>query len=237
MTETAVHFPSDTYYQIVHTLRTVMPPPVADTPDDHARRDRAIIAHVASLLPVGAEEAHLAARYVAADAHAMDCIRLARRYEESDTARATKCTSQSASMMREARSLRAQLHRAQAAREQRDEDPTTSETAAQIQQNVLSVMVNVPPNPSPVPAREAAPPPPVPQPATSETTRCDPVAEAERYALHHRKRAALIRRLRRMPEKTDIGWVAPEIVQALITGTTPILQELDQKPRRDALHA
>lgn len=57
----------------------------------------------------------------------------------------------------------------------------------------------------------------------SETTNRDPIAEAERYALNHSKRAALISRLRRLQDKTDIGWVAPDIVQALVTGSRPIL--------------
>jgi hypothetical protein len=62
----------DTYYQVVHTLRGSLPPPVTDTPEDLARRDNAAIAHVASLLPANADEAHLASQHVAADAYAMD---------------------------------------------------------------------------------------------------------------------------------------------------------------------
>ncbi|HXA25350.1 MAG TPA: hypothetical protein VNW90_23965 [Acetobacteraceae bacterium] len=35
----------DTCYQLVHTLRGMLPPPVTDTPEDLARRDNAAIAH------------------------------------------------------------------------------------------------------------------------------------------------------------------------------------------------
>jgi hypothetical protein len=51
---------------------------VTDTPEDAARRDNTAIAHVASLLPANTDEADLAALYVAAQACAMECLRLAR---------------------------------------------------------------------------------------------------------------------------------------------------------------
>jgi hypothetical protein len=35
----------DTCYQLVHTLRAMLPPPVTDTPEDLGRRDNAAIAH------------------------------------------------------------------------------------------------------------------------------------------------------------------------------------------------
>jgi hypothetical protein len=34
----------DAYFQLIHTLRTSLPPPVTDTPEDLARRDNAAIA-------------------------------------------------------------------------------------------------------------------------------------------------------------------------------------------------
>jgi hypothetical protein len=60
-----LQLPRDTYYQVVHTLRGLLPPPVADTPDALVHRDNAAIAQVASLLPANADEANLAAQYVA----------------------------------------------------------------------------------------------------------------------------------------------------------------------------
>ncbi len=68
-----------------------------------------------------------------------------------------------------------------------------------------------------------APPPPEPQ-------QHDATAAAELYARQHRKRAMLIRRLGRLPDKMNIGFVPPDVVHALATGTTPILRALDDKP-------
>jgi hypothetical protein len=73
-------FPRDTYYQLVHTLRGSLPPPVTDRPEDLARRDNATIAQIACLLPVNADEANLAAQYVAANAGVLDCLRLAQEH-------------------------------------------------------------------------------------------------------------------------------------------------------------
>ena len=37
--------PRAIYYQVVHTLRSALPPPVTASPEDAARRDIAAIAH------------------------------------------------------------------------------------------------------------------------------------------------------------------------------------------------
>ena len=63
--------PRDYYYQLIHTLRAALPPPVTDSLEDLARRDNAAIAQVAALLPATADEASLAAQVVAANAAAM----------------------------------------------------------------------------------------------------------------------------------------------------------------------
>ena len=36
--------PRDSYYQLIHTLRAALPPPVTNSPEDLARRDNAAIA-------------------------------------------------------------------------------------------------------------------------------------------------------------------------------------------------
>jgi hypothetical protein len=60
--------------------------------------------------------------------------------------------------------------------------------------------------------------------------RRDPIAAAaERYATFHRKNATLIRRLGRLPERVAVGAVAPEVVHAIATGTTPILTALGSR--------
>jgi hypothetical protein len=210
VTALASLLPSDTYYQTVHTLNSLLPPPVTDTPEDTARRDRAAMAHVASLRPADPEEANLAAQYVAASVQALDSLRLARLHP-TDPAHVLKCTAQSASMMRQARGWRTALLRAQAARQKGDPEAAIPDTAG---------------------AEPAAPV--VQTDAPSEEPEFDAVAEAERYATLHRKRAMLIRSLRGVPRRLDIGPIRPEVVRALISGTTPILRALDEKPRRPA---
>ena len=215
-TDIALQLSRDTYYQVVHTLRTSLPSPVTDTPEDADRRDRAVIARIASLLPATPDEANIAAQYVAAGAQALDCQRLARQFP-NDPELILKCTAQCASMMRNARSWLNVLLRSQAAREKRDGDSTAAAQAAATERNALALMADALLQTPPAQPAPAAPTP-------------GPIAEAERYALLHRKRATLIRRLGRLPEKINVGPIPPEIVQALITGTTPILRSLDKTP-------
>jgi hypothetical protein len=201
--------PRATYHQVVHTLRGLLPPPVTGAPEAEAYRDLDAIAHVASLLPANPDEAHLAAQ-------ALDCLRLARAYS-NDPSLILTCTARSASMMREARGWRTALERAQSARRKREADPATRDAATATEQRALGLLAE---------ALDRAPPA---EPATP-----DPIAEAERYALQHRKRAVLIRRLGRLPDKIDIGVLTPEVVHAIVTGTTPRLRALDDKPHAAA---
>ena len=214
--------PRATYYQIAHTLRGLLPPPV--TQEDEARRDLAAIAHVASLLPANADEANLAAQYVAATTQAFDCLRLARQYP-NDPSLVLKCTAQSASMMRQARSWRTALLRAQAARATREADTVATGTATQTEIRALALMADGLAASLGSPAPEAAP--------TAER-KPDVVTEAERYAVLHRKRATLIRRFGHVPQKLNFGPLSPGLVHAIATGTTPILRALDAKPQRAA---
>ncbi len=75
-------------------------------------------------------------------------------------------------------------------------------------------------------AKAAALVPPPPEPAPPGTA----LAAAELYARQHPKGAKLIRRLGRLPDRFNVGRVPPDVVQALATGTTPILRGLDAKP-------
>ena len=217
--EITLQLTRDVYYQVIHDLRRSLPPPVTDTPEDEHRRDRAAMAHVASLRPVTPEEANAATQYVAASAQALDCQRLSRRFP-NDPELILKCTAQSASMMRQARSWLTLLFRLQAAREKREADPEAAARAAEAERTALGLMANAMLDPEPAPANATATP--------------SPIDEAERYALLHRKRAALIRRLGRLPEKINVGPIPPDVVRALVTGTTPILRALDSKPSRHA---
>jgi hypothetical protein len=130
-TDLTTHIPSDTYHQIVHTLRALLPPPATNTQEADARRDRAAIAHAChrAFDPV-----------VAASAQALDCLRLAREYP-SDAALIFKCMAQSAGMMRQAQRWRTALLRAQATRHQtREANTTAHDTAAQSEHRALGVM-------------------------------------------------------------------------------------------------
>lgn len=221
-TELASRLPRDTYYQTVHTIRSLLPPPVTNSPDDAASRDRAAIAHVASLLPANPDEANLAAQYVAASAQALDSLRLAREHP-SDVTHILKCTAQSASMMRQAHRWRTALLRAQAERQLRASGSAADDAAtpAEHRPSVQAADALIEPQPAPAP-----------QPA--EPPKPNPIAEAERYARLHRKRAALIRRLGHIPHKLNCGPLPPDLVQAIITGSTPVLRALDKRPDRTA---
>jgi hypothetical protein len=91
----SLQLPRDMYYQVIHTLCGSLPPPASASPEDRTRRDNAAIAQVACLLPANADEANLAAQYVAASAQALDSLRQARE-NPSDAARALQCIAQSA---------------------------------------------------------------------------------------------------------------------------------------------
>jgi hypothetical protein len=212
--------PRAIHYQVVHTLRGALPPPVTDSPEDAARRDIDAIAHVASLRPVDPEEAHIAAQYVAASACALDCQRAA--HENADNPdRYLQCMAQSTRMMREAKGWRALLARTQADRQIRQADPVARDFAIQTEQRALRQL-----------AEALAQTPPELTPKSPDAPPPDPIAEAEHYAQHHRKRAALIRKLRRLPRHINVGYIPPAVVHALINGTTPTLQALDAKPNR-----
>jgi hypothetical protein len=218
----SAQLPRAMFYQLVHTLRTTLAPPVTDSPEDLVRRDSAAIAQVASLLPANADEADLAIKYVAAGGQAMDCFRLARKYHGSPEL-ILQCTAQAARMLREARATRTLLMRVQAERQKREADSAASDCAAATERAAMGLM-----------ARALADAPPAAKPACAIS---DVVAEADRYALAHRKRAALIRSLGRLPDKLDFGPQSPELVRQIVTGTSEVLRSLDAKSRRSAAAA
>ena len=194
--------PRDVRYQITHTLRGTMPP-ASDAPDDEARRDDAAIALAASLRPADVDEADIAAKYVAAGARAIECLRLANE-QRATIAVTLQCTAQAAAMLRQAQALRRLLDRRQA--ERRSAETDAAATAPQ--------------------APEAAPAEIAPVPAP------DIAAEADRYALAHRKRATLIRALGRLPDRLSCGPMSPALVQAIVTGNSPVLRALDRNARQ-----
>lgn len=85
--------------------------------------------------------------------------------------------------------------------------------------------------------RDASAPAPPPSPAPAASTDPDPaissfsaLTEPEQYALLYPERAARIRAARGLPACLDFGPPAPDIVEALVNGTSPILRALDRHP-------
>lgn len=200
----------DLYYQAIHELSLALPPPVTDTAEDRIRRDNAMIACVASLRPANADEVAFAAQCVAANAQALDCLRLARQYPD-DTSHVLKCTAQAASMMRQARAARTHLQRLQAAREARQSDKDVPDQAAAIEAAATSLIADaIAGAPAPPPVRD--------------------LNDAEKYALAHPGRAALIRSLGRLPKKFAEDSMPPALVHDIVNSDSPILQALAKKP-------
>jgi hypothetical protein len=236
-----LQLPRDMYYQVIHTLRGAMPPPVTKSPEDLVRRDNAAIAQVACLLPANADEANIAALYVAASAQALDCLRLAREFPAGE-ALILKCSAQAASMMRESRAARSLLMRVQLLRQKREADHTALDQAAWIEHCAINLMADAlgrtalgrtPPTPIAEPPPPAMSPPAAAMPAMSTpiaepAPQPDPAAEAEQYAIIYPRRAALIRSLGGLPDRPDFGPPAPALVHAIVTGTSPTLRALDR---------
>jgi hypothetical protein len=223
--------PRDLYYLVVHQLRDMLPPPPVDSPDAEARCLNAAIAHVASLLPANADEADIAARYVGFAAYAKDCLRLARQYrDEPDLRRFLQCTAMAASTERQARGARMLLQRVQSERRKREADPKATDQAAWIEHCAAGLMADALAAPGSPPVPEPPPPDPEPPAASeplAEEPQADLAAEAEQYAIIYPRRAARIRSLGRLPEPCDFGPPSQELVQAIVTGTSPALRDLD----------
>ena len=103
ITESLPNLPPSVARHTLYVLTEALPPPITDIREERAARDEAAIAAVAELHPGNAIEARLAARVVAADAHAMDCLRLAGQSERLPED-GRRCRSQAATMMRAAQS-------------------------------------------------------------------------------------------------------------------------------------
>ena len=218
-----LQLPRDIYYQIVHALRGALPPPVNDTQEDLVRRDNAAIAQVACLLPANADEVALAAQYVAANARALECLHLAHHHDAANPSLALQCTAQAACMMRQARGARSLLLRVQAQRQKRELDPASLDRAAWIEHCAIGLMAHALGRPPPAPTAEPPPPPDEPEPQPAPATE----AEAEQHAIFFPPRAALNRSLGGLPAKCDVDPPPPDLVHAIVTGTTPTLCALD----------
>jgi hypothetical protein len=190
----ATRLPADTYWQLIHTLRLALPPPLSDSPEDLLRRDHAAIARIAALCPGNAVEADLAAQFVAASEQWKECLRLAQQ-PGTNPEWAAKCRAQAIAMMRQAQSALRLLLRLQQARGKRDADAAAANSGAWAEHCAISLMADAlaaPPQNRPAvepalaePAAPPAPatqPPPAPAPVTATPDPAAPgrVAPAER---------------------------------------------------------
>ena len=187
------------------------------------------MAEIASMAPVNAEEARIAARSVIADAQARDCIRHARALF-NDPIRAMKCQAQANHYMRTANAARSLLLRVQVARRKRDAVQASCEQDAwtiHATEGLLLAADGQPATqPPPPPKAEREPPPP---PVTGDDDKFARYDTAEQYALLHPRRAAEIRAYGGVPPTATCGPPEPETVLALITSTSPILQQIDHE--------
>ena len=130
--------------------------------------------------------------------------------------------------MRQSQGALRMLPRLQAVRQQREADATAAERAAWTEHCAVALMtqslagapdaaVDLPP----------APPPAAPVPEPPAEPVPDPAAEAEQYALIYPRRAALIRRLGRLPDNPTFGPPEEYLVRAVVNGRTPALLALD----------
>jgi hypothetical protein len=200
------HLPAAVAREVFATLCAILPPPIPDTPEARASRDELAMAAVAALHPSDAIEARLAADIVAAEAFATDCLDLARAYR-NDIAATLRCRAQAAALLREMRGLLRDYRRMQA--EQENAETATNPAAMQRAGGW---------------SRDVAVSAPEPAEPTAEFST---LTEAEQYAVIYPERARRIRAAGGLPTGHDFGPPEPEIVAAIVHGTSPILRALD----------
>lgn len=256
-TQLDYQLPANAYWHLMRTLRLTLPPPPTDDPADLLRRDHAAIAAVAGLAPGNDAEARLAAQFVAASEQWMDCLRLAQAPEttpewsqkyRAQAARMMRDSNGAMRLLLQMQDARRKLEADSAASTRRD---WTEHVTARLMAEALpehpakSADFAAPPSPQPTPlaspenvATTAPPAPaacgdsePAPQPQPTREPAAepefDPVAAAEEYAAIYPERAALIRRLGRVPENVSFGPPEDDLVQALVSARTPALIALD----------
>ncbi|MGC1413598.1 MAG: hypothetical protein WA864_32180 [Acetobacteraceae bacterium] len=209
--------PKAVYRTIVADLHADLPSPTLSDPALIAERVHAAIAEIASMCPVNAEEARVAARVVTADAQSRDCIRHARA-DFNDPISAMKCQAQANHFMRTANAARSLLLRIQAARRKRDAVPAAREQDAWTAHAAEGLLLAAD-------GHATAEPPP----ATDDDDRFARSDAAEQYALLYPRRAAEIRAYGGLPPTAAYGPPEPETLSALIASTSPTLQQIDQE--------
>ncbi len=200
----------DGYFLLVDTFSATLPFQPNETLEARLQRMQAAIAAVACLCPVGLAEARLAARYVAADDHASECLRLVNQLHD-DLPMQLKCRAQSIGMARQSESALRALMRLQAIRLKRDAKPETAsagEWAEHIATTAMTAALTAR-------SRESVPTQPEDPPREGE------LSEVNLYEALYPERAALIRHHGGVPANVSFGPPEDELVQALLA----------QKPR------
>ena len=198
-------------------LRGLLPPIATDTPEARASREALAMEALAALDPADAFEADLAVQIVGFAAHAKDCMRLAAQpgRTEDDVRR---CRAQALAMGRQAQAGIRLLERRQARRAKAEAamHPPTMERAGYwfraVEPSEPKVEPKVEPKLEQQPQRREA----------SDMTR------GELYAVNYPRRAALIRAHGGLPARIDFGAPEPDIVEELLTSTSPLIREVDQ---------
>ncbi len=195
----------DGYFFLVDIFSSTLPKPPNETPEARHQRMQGAIAAVAGLCPVGLAEARLAARYVAADDHASDCLRLVNELHH-DLAMQMKCRAQSVAMARQSESALRALMRLQAIRLKRDAKPETA-AAAEWAEHIATTAMTA--------ALTAGGP--GGNPSQHEDPPADgDLSEVQLYEAMYPERAALIRRHGGVPANVSFGPPEEEMVQALL---------------------
>jgi hypothetical protein len=194
----------------------LLPPLVGASPEVQAAYETDAMDQVAALCPMDAFEARLAARIIAMGTHADDSLRSA-ALAAHDPMEQRRCRAQAASMARQADAALRSLHRIQALHEKQlaETHPAAMERAGYWFRDVS------------VPAPEPEPAPPATT-APCLATGLDPVvSEVELYAVMYPDRAARIRAAGGLPANLDFGPPEPDLVQAIVHGSSPVLLALD----------
>jgi len=229
----AHRLPRDAYHHLVFTMRRSLPRSASDTPEDLARRDHAAIAQVACLLPANAAEAALAAQFVATNAHSLACMDHAQA-PGLDPLQAMQSRAQSLSMARQSLSAMRMLLRLQTARRAMEADPAAADRAAWTEHCATGLMaLGLPGSPAMPPPPEPAEPEPALEPELEPGPDASPEAllatAAEEYAVIYPRRAALIRRAGRLPDKVSFGPPDEDMVRALLASRSPEMLALDHE--------
>ena len=130
------------YFQTVHTLDGLLPPPAGASPAARLGRNRAAIDAVVALLPADANELDLAAQCVAARAHAGRLLHMLNEYE-NDIVLVRQLTAQFASITRLSLAVQARLTQVQTLRRKRDTNPDTANEDARTREVVEQSMLKV----------------------------------------------------------------------------------------------